>query len=85
MSQYKLGQRVEIADGRQGIVRFVGETEFKEGEWLGLELDNDSGKNDGSVRGERYFDCAPNHGLFIQPAPSIRILEQPPVSLAIRR
>jgi dynactin 1 len=77
MSQFKVGQLVEIQDGRQGIVRFVGETSFKEGQWLGLELDVPEGKNDGSVRGERYFDCEPNHGLFIQAAPAIQVLEEP--------
>jgi dynactin 1 len=75
MSRFKIGQRVEIQDGRQGTVRFVGETSFKEGQWLGLELDVPEGKNDGSVRGERYFDCEANYGLFIQPAPTIHIIE----------
>ncbi|KIW06310.1 uncharacterized protein PV09_02775 [Verruconis gallopava] len=74
---FKVGQKVQIADGRVGIVRFIGEVSFKEGQWMGLELEDPDGKNDGSVRGERYFDCPPNHGLFIQPSPSIVVLEQP--------
>jgi kinesin family member 13 len=26
-----------------------------------------SGKNDGSVKGVRYFSCAPKHGKFVRP------------------
>ena len=33
------------------------------GAWVGLELDDAQGKNDGVVRGYRYFCCPPNHGF----------------------
>ena len=36
--------------------------------WLGIELDQPVGKNDGSVAGVRYFDCKPSHGVFAPPA-----------------
>lgn len=65
--------RVKTNNGeRTGIVRFLGTTAFADGEWLGLELPTDNGKNDGSVKGHSYFQCAPNHGLFVQ---HIAILE----------
>ena len=32
--------------------------------YVGVELDQPQGKNDGSVDGTRYFTCKPNHGLF---------------------
>lgn len=40
--------------GFQGVLRFLGEVEFKAGEWGGIELLGEwkgKGKNDGSVSG----------------------------------
>ena len=52
---------------REATLRFCGKTEFYSGEWVGVELDDCQGKNDGSVQGIRYFDCAPMKGLFVRP------------------
>jgi hypothetical protein len=49
-------------------VRFIGEANFREGIWVGLETDTLEEKaNDGTVNGVRYFDCPPMHGLFVRP------------------
>ena len=50
--------------GDTGTVRYRGSTHFKEGEWVGLELDRAKGKNDGEVRGVRYFRCAATRAAF---------------------
>nr|POE65871.1 dynactin [Quercus suber] len=72
-----VGQRIELNDGRIAIVRFVGSTHFQTGEWVGVELEDASGKNDGSVKGERYFDCEANHGMFLRPTGVRQIIEEP--------
>ncbi len=59
-----------------GTVRFIGNTQFASGTWIGVELDQPLGKNDGSVQGQSYFHCSMLHGIFVreahvQPAPAI--------------
>merc|ERR1719163_2319201 len=61
------GRRVRLAKGGTGVVRFAGRTRFAGGVWLGIELDEPAGKNDGSVAGTRYFTCEhtpPSDGHF---------------------
>ncbi|KAH6911162.1 dynactin [Coprinopsis sp. MPI-PUGE-AT-0042] len=62
-----LGAIVQVQLGR-GVVRFVGATSFQVGKWVGIELDEANGKNDGSVQGIPYFTCEPNHGVFVRPS-----------------
>eukprot|EP01059_Diplonema_ambulator_P036241 TRINITY_DN8970_c0_g1_i1.p1 TRINITY_DN8970_c0_g1~~TRINITY_DN8970_c0_g1_i1.p1 ORF type:complete len:262 (+),score=72.19 TRINITY_DN8970_c0_g1_i1:55-840(+) len=53
---------------RKGTVRYVGKIpELKAGYWVGVEFDEPVGKNDGSVKGKRYFECRPNYGGFTTP------------------
>lgn len=64
----QVGDAVFVGDQKlTGVVRFSGATKFAEGDWLGIELDKKVGKNNGSVRGEVYFQCAPEHGIFVRP------------------
>ncbi|KAF4537306.1 Dynactin [Lasiodiplodia theobromae] len=73
----KVGQVIELNDGRIGVIRFIGDTAFAEGLWVGVEFDDPSGKNDGSVQGTRYFDSKPGHGMFLRPMGVARIVEEP--------
>ncbi|KAF9488647.1 dynactin [Pleurotus eryngii] len=62
-----VGSIVEIPAGR-GVVRFVGSTKFSPGNWIGVELYEQKGKNDGTVNGEAYFPCKPGYGMFVRPS-----------------
>jgi hypothetical protein len=45
--------------GMTGIVRFRGLTKFEPGEWVGIQLADPIGRNNGSVGGIQYFKCPP--------------------------
>lgn len=34
--------------------------------WIGVELDRAVGDSDGTLEGERYFQCKPQHGVFVR-------------------
>lgn len=77
MSDYKIGQLIELNDGREATVRYVGTISAADGLFVGVEFAEAQGKNDGSVRGERYFECDPNHGMFLRPSGISKVLKQP--------
>ena len=63
-----VGMRVVVDGKNRGILRFVGETQFAGGTWLGIELHEARGKNNGSVHGVRYFNTTrrKHTGLFVR-------------------
>jgi tubulin-folding cofactor B len=54
---------------RRGIVKFVGPVPEIPGigAWVGIALDEPTGKNDGTVKGTRYFECGVNCGVIVRP------------------
>ncbi|XP_046384192.1 kinesin-like protein KIF13A isoform X3 [Ischnura elegans] len=62
-----LGESVLIRPyNSSGVVAYIGPTHFAGGLWIGVQLDAPTGKNDGSVQGERYFSCRPKCGIFVR-------------------
>jgi dynactin complex subunit len=49
-------------------VAYVGTTDFKEGDWVGIILDTAEGKNNGSVEGRVYFVTEEKRGVFCRPS-----------------
>lgn len=72
MSKLKLEDPVSLADSKacvlQGVVAYVGEVDFTDGVWVGVQLTGPSvgkGYNDGSVNGKRYFgSVGKKNGVF---------------------
>jgi chromosome segregation ATPase len=92
---FRIGERV-LVDGsssgqaRTGVIRYYGPTQFREGQWVGIELDEPTGKNDGTVEGYvgvamdglaliirrvAYFKCAKDYGLFVHPSKVSRMAD----------
>ena len=65
--KFSVGSRV-VTGMNSGVVKFKGKVDFSVGEWIGVALDEPHGKNDGSVAGVQYFECAAEHGLFVKSA-----------------
>ncbi|KAF2688607.1 hypothetical protein K458DRAFT_414331 [Lentithecium fluviatile CBS 122367] len=57
------------SDARRGTVSYIGQVPEIPGIgfWIGVTLDEPTGKNDGTVKGKRYFECGNNCGVFVRP------------------
>ncbi|KAJ8735802.1 hypothetical protein PYW07_007422 [Mythimna separata] len=63
-----VGESVQLRlSSSTGVIAYAGPTHFAHGTWIGIELDAPTGKNDGSVGGQRYFECRARHGIFVRP------------------
>lgn len=67
-----VGDRCKITKAgleRIGTIKYVGKIpEINDKDtWVGVELDEPLGKNDGSIKGKRYFTCGNKYGSFVRP------------------
>ena len=70
LSEIAVGKRCRVggSDTRRGKVAYVGDVSEIPGigPWIGVELDEPVGKNNGSAGRTAYFECEPNFGIFVR-------------------
>ncbi|XP_055342736.1 dynactin subunit 1-like [Paramacrobiotus metropolitanus] len=66
-SQWQVGDLVRV-EGKdcEGKIAFIGETKFASGIWMGVMLREPKGKNNGTVKDVKYFECEENCGTFVR-------------------
>lgn len=67
-SHLKVGSKVKFPLSNKtarGILKFIGPTKFSTGQWCGIELSRPDGRNNGTVKGVKYFQCKINYGIFV--------------------
>jgi dynactin complex subunit len=77
--QLQVGAKVGIKSrpGERGTIKYRGEIRGKPGLFFGIALNKATGKNDGTLDGEEYFRCSPNHGTFVR-APNLKLVTPAP-------
>ncbi|XP_056630869.1 tubulin-folding cofactor B [Diorhabda sublineata] len=67
----KIGSRCKVSvqncPDKLGTVMYAGSIESLSGYWIGVKYDEPLGKNDGSFKGKKYFDCPDKYGAFVKP------------------
>lgn len=84
----RIGDRVLVNNSKEGTLRFLGSTHFAKGIWVGVELDDAQGKNDGAVSGKRCVSSTCTYtvrssgslGDFWSPIFSLDLLKSPTCS-----
>ena len=66
--QDSIGKRV-VVDGYDsiGTIAFVGPHHVDTHPRIGVVLDTSIGRNDGTVKGHKYFECEKGHGILVVP------------------
>ena len=65
ITDFKVNEKCWVNGTKSGTIAFIGETQFKEGVWVGVILDSiGEGKNNGTVSGVTYFKTDEARGVF---------------------
>jgi len=58
-----------VVEGNYAEVSFIGKdlAGIPAGVWVGITYDEPIGKNDGSIKGVRYWTCGRNRGHLLRP------------------
>lgn len=79
--EIQVGSRAEVMPGgKRGEIRFVGNglDGLPEGWWVGVRFDEPVGKNDGTVKGVRYFEAEMGFGGLVRPS-KVTVGDFPPL------
>ena len=60
------GLPISVISGAEGVVAYIGPVHYANGEFAGVVMGPGLGKNDGSIKGKRYFDCPAGQGLMVK-------------------
>eukprot|EP01049_Picozoa_sp_SAG25_P002188 SAG25_NODE_112_length_14924_cov_13.606476_4_plen_577_part_00 len=60
------GAQIRLDGKHNGHCRYKGVIDGRRGLWLGLEMDDTVGDNDGSIDGKSYFETHDGQGLFVR-------------------
>ncbi|XP_003745822.1 tubulin-specific chaperone B [Galendromus occidentalis] len=85
LRNFEVGKRCEVQTKgslpRRGEIKYIGEICVKPGiTFIGVQLDEPLGKNDGTAGKVRYFECEPNYGVFVRPT-DVEVGEFPELSI----
>uniref|UniRef100_A0A7M5WYY8 CAP-Gly domain-containing protein n=1 Tax=Clytia hemisphaerica TaxID=252671 RepID=A0A7M5WYY8_9CNID len=68
--EIRIGMKISLsrASGRlsRGQVKWIGTLPHHQGDYIGVELESESGKHDGTYDKVRYFKCKRDRGIFVQ-------------------
>jgi tubulin-specific chaperone B len=77
ISHAVIGQRCQIRVGeRRGTIVWTGLLHHDHGYWVGVQLDEPTGKNNGTVQGTTYFTVDANCGAFVR-GPQVEVGDFP--------
>ena len=81
-SKIEVGQRCELTVGaRRGVVKYVGKAkEAGKGYWVGVQLDEPTGDNNGTLQGKQYFEAPEKHGIMMRPE-TVKVGDFPPIDV----
>ncbi|OHT07804.1 hypothetical protein TRFO_23835 [Tritrichomonas foetus] len=69
----------------KGVVKYVGDFHEGEGTYVGIELEKPKGRNNGTIKGKKYFECPEGHGLFLKIEDITRLCKIVSKPLAVSR
>lgn len=82
-SDVSVGKRCSVTPGgKRGEIVFVGEElkDLPKGWWVGVCYDEPVGKNDGSIKGVRYFSVPDKFGGLVRPS-NVAVGDFPPLQI----